>query len=693
MNKSYKPLAVAIAAFNSALIVTGASAQDIAAPYSSPVHVFSIDDLQSDFDGATYGGAIGEPDARAICGLDVPCPAEVAPFTDKQGVMLYPVDTEFGFNVVDFLGAQEKSLDNDYQEGFVGNITEAGELIGLKISNAATDTYKVKPPLGTWCQGLGGTSIKCSTEHYTVMEHVLSCHEVVPYFFADPTTGTQAVLSFPDGSASYDCAGAELDDLLNILVNGEPTGGLLTSATPGDQIAANDNTTVLNDIATSTDYSVTLKDDGKPLYRWGSLIKRPNDVRLYARIPLPEAWKEEGANYQINSAKLVVTHWITNNPNDQLRPEDLENESATGRKPSYEVTGSGDWVSTRDCYEGDGDYLESEEGSTDPSEIGAGTVLKNSYFADPNPLAGINPPQRFSADLVSAYTNAYYTTIDRDPFEWSYVAEDATDVFNFTGYPLPLTPEEMTNQGLRLVSGPRWRLKANKFGQDIPGLEIPLVECSAPPFSNDNIKYEVGTPVTTVINLLDWEGGEDNSPLRYSQGWIDLPRDEFGEPLVTVVRECDVDEDCIAITSNGLPMTTDFDLAVYIKGDRKSTALYSAQLVINEFEEVVTPITTATIQQFKVPSKAFTGDVDTIAVKILIGDNAPAVGDGSYVIEGSDGTYIEGTFDGIEPGQSERFTHDWTAPDLAQDVEWTVTVTSAGEVLDSATATTVVRVK
>ena len=34
-------------------------------------------------------------------------------------------------------------------------------------------------------------------------------------------------------------------------------------------------------------------------------------------------------------------------------------------------------------------------------------------------------------------------------------------------------------------------------------------------------------------------------------------------------------------TTNGLPMTDDFDLAVYVKGDRKATAVYDAQLVID----------------------------------------------------------------------------------------------------------------
>ena len=102
----------------------------------------------------------------------------------------------------------------------------------------------------------------------------------------------------------------------------------------------NDKTDMQNNIALSTDYSVQLKDDGKPLYGWGGLHKRPNDIRMYARLELPDEWKEPGADYVVTRAELVVNHWITNNPNDQLRPEDLENEAATGRKPSYRIEGT-----------------------------------------------------------------------------------------------------------------------------------------------------------------------------------------------------------------------------------------------------------------------------------------------------------------------------------------------------------------
>ncbi len=555
--------------------------QGTALAYESPLHVFSINDVMGGFDGSTYGSLDGASiDPTIICGLGVPCPPDNGPITDKAGVTLYPVDSEFGYYVVDYLGAQGKIRDFDYMEGFVGNIEDGLDQIGIKIANAPTLKYKVKPPLGTWCQGLGGTSVKCETEQYVAMEHVLSCYETIPYSFADPVTGEQAILSTPDGSLTFDCANAPLDDVAMVLVDGLPTVRL-TNATPCDavndpegcQMFPNDKTDMLNNIALGSDYSVQLKDDGKPLYGWGGVHKRPNDVRMYARLELPEEWKAEGADFVVTKAQLVINHWITNNPNDQLRPEDLENEAATGRKPSYRIEGTiggADevWKSTIPCYEGDGDLIDTEEGANDPTFIGVGTYLRNMPFAlDPAAIPGeeaADDPFAFSKDLQGGFTNAFYTTINRDPFEWSYDADPDPLVQDFVGSAFP---DESLGT---LVSGPRWRLKPNKFGQDLPGLEIPLVECSPPPFQSDNIKYEVGTPVTTVINLLDW--ADENSPLATSKGWVDVTANEF----VTVVGEVNG----IPITSNGLPMSSDFDLAVYVKGDAKSTAVFNAQLLI-----------------------------------------------------------------------------------------------------------------
>jgi hypothetical protein len=672
--------------------------------YESDPHVFSVNDVMGGFGGNTFGPNGAVQDNTIICDLGpVPCPEDNGPVVDKAGVTLYPVDSEFGYYIVDFVGAQGKARDGDYMEGYVGNIEENGVVIGIKVSNAATETYKVKPPLGTWCQGLGGTSVKCETEHYTVMEHVLSCHEVIPYFFADPGTGLHDILSTPDGSLSFDCALGYLDDNALILVDGTPTDRL-TDSTPcedvddpvGCQMFPNDKTDMQNNIALSTDYSVQLKDDGKALYGWGGMHKRPNDIRMYARLELPDAWKAEGADFVVTRAELVINHWITNNPNDQLRAEDLENEGATGRKPSYEVEGEPGtstevWKSTIPCYEGDGDIIDTEEGTVDPTFLGVGTVFKNMPFAlDPAATPGTLPeddPYAFSSDLTGALTNAFYTTINRDPFEWSYLAADRpADEFNFIGCAGPADDPAFagtcvdtfgnpyTNvENLVLVSGPRWRLKPNKFGQDLPGLEIPKVECSPPPFQRDNIKYVVGVPTTTVINLLDWNDDEGPSPLATSKGWVDVTANGF----VTVADEING----IPITTNGLPMTEDFDLAVYIKGDRKSTAVYNAQLFIEyEGEAPAEGVFDLAIAELEVPDRIRVGDNEDVEVEIV--NNGPDDASGTVTLTGTVrgavvAEFID-SFENLPVGIELEFEWDWTATTQGT-VTWTAVVATPAD--------------
>ena len=691
--------ASAIWAVSTALLTQGA-----ALAYDSPVHVFSINDVMGGFDGSTFGAGGVIQDQSIICdvtGSTAACPPDNGPVTDKQGVTLYPVDSEFGYYVVDFLGAEGKIRDFDYMEGFVGNIMDGETQIGIKIANAPTLKYKVKPPLGTWCQGLGGTSVKCETEQYVAMEHLLSCHETIPYSFADPVTGEQAILSTPSGSLTFDCTNAPLDDVAMVLVDGLPTVRLI-NATPCDavndpegcQMFPNDKTDMLNNLALSSDYSVQLKDDGKPLYGWGGIHKRPNDVRMYARLALPEVWKAEGADYVVTKAQLVINHWITNNPNDQLRPEDLENEAATGRKPSYRIEGTiggaGEvWKSTIPCYEGDGDLIDTEEGANDPTFIGVGTYLKNTPFAlDPAAIPGeeaADDPFAFSKDLQGGFTNAFYTTINRDPFEWSYDADPDPMVQDFVGSAFP---DDTLGE---LVSGPRWRLKPNKFGQDLPGLEIPLIECSPPPFKSDNIKYEVGTPVTTVINLLDW--ADENSPLATSKGWVDVEANEF----VTIVDEVNG----TPITSNGLPMSNDFDLAVYVKGDAKSTAVFNAQLIIEYEDEVVVPPTAFDLaMSLSAPAEVIAGELSVITATVTNLGPSDLAGDAEVEVTGITnrgtvfGPYLA-TISVLAAGDADAAAFPFTAPsDKSSKIEWTATVTSSGDTNptnNAATAKTKVR--
>jgi hypothetical protein len=498
-----------------------------------------------------------------------------------------------------------------------------------------------------------------------------------------------------------------------VLVDGLPTVRLI-DATPceavgdpeGCQMFPNDKTDTQNNVALSSDYSVQLKDDGKPLYGWGGVHKRPNDVRMYARIELPDEWKADTApvnGYVVTRAQLVMNHWITNNPNDQLRPEDLENEAATGRKPSYEIEGTPGtsdevWKSLIPCYEGDGDLIDTEEGSVDPHFLGVGTFLRNMPFAlDPAATPGELPeddPYAFSSDLPGAFTNAFYTTINRDPFEWSYDADPDPLVQDFVGYAFPLSDEDIAAGDLELVSGPRWRLKPNKFGQDLPGLEIPLIECSQPPFKSDNIKYIVGTPVTTVINLLDWDESEGPSPLSTSKGWVDVSANEF----VTVAGTDPVSG--IPYTTNGLPMTSDFDLAVYVKGDSKSTAVYNAQLIIEYEGEVPEPPEgyDVALTSFDVPARVILGDDAQMSVTVT--NNGPAVASGSVSVSGvtNRGDTIgpfSGDFTNLADDTATTLTFDWTAPDdKPATISWTATVTAdedTNAANNTATAQTKVR--
>lgn len=720
-------------------------------------HQFSINDVQGAFTGSTYGAAGAVTDPTIICGLGVTCPTDVTPILDKQGVTLYPIDSEFGFYIVDFLGAAQKYRDDNYLEGYAGNFTDLlGD--GLKVSNQATDTYKVKPPFGTWCRGLGGNSVKCETEHYTVMEHVLSCHEVIPYLYADPVSGAQEVQDFADqippgypneppyelpAQSSFDCALAGLDDAQYVVQGGVVTDILLTSnasVVNGGQMDANDLTTVLDNYSVSNDYTITLKDDGKPDYHWGTLIKRPNDIRMYARFDVPPEWTAPDApsqGYQVTKAYLYVTHWITNNPNDQLRPEDIENEAATGRKPSYRVDpadpASPDptatvWKSTVPCYEGDADVIDTEEGGQDPTFIGVGTYLKNTPWgysgvqpADPcDPVTGDNcyDPQPLSADLTNGLTNAYYTTINRDPFEWSYLAADRpTNEFSFIGCAGPIDDpafagtceDDFDNpypnvDNLVLVSGPRWRLKANKFGQDLPGLEIPAGECSPPPFERDNIKYNVGDLTTTVVNLLDWDtANKGPSPLSNSLGWTDttvVPSADGLEctlahnPFITIIN-ADPATGCVLpagerpITSNGLPMSDGFDLAVYVKGDKKSTAIYSARLVI---ESVVAPPPPAefdvALTSLVVPARV--GFNTTNPISVTVTNLGPDEASGTVSLVGVDQRadtpdyVLSGTFSNLPPDTSTTIVLSWTTGNpppggLPQNVTWTATVVADGD--------------
>lgn len=159
-------------------------------------------------------------------------------------------------------------------------------------------------------------------------------------------------------------------------------------------------------------------------------------------------------------------------------------------------------------------------------------------------------PEAFSSDLMGGFSNAWYSSLDRDPFEYE-----------------PTNPV-----------GPIWALKASKFDKDLSGVEIPKINCSSPFASDYEAKYQVGARTKTVINLLDMVVGYGESPLKNTAVWTDVDLN----PLVEIWMTNAAGE---PVSVNGLTMTDGFDFVIYIKEEQPVT-LYSAQLYIQTEPDV-----------------------------------------------------------------------------------------------------------
>lgn len=121
-------------------------------------YVFNVDDVTVEFDGTTLAD---RPES-----LDLSIQV-----VTKEGVIINPIDSEFGFYVDDFIGAQQKIWNGDFGEGFVGTLP-GGD--GIAVANARTDTFSTPARLDTWPEGVGGNFVKASTEHYCVMQDILA---------------------------------------------------------------------------------------------------------------------------------------------------------------------------------------------------------------------------------------------------------------------------------------------------------------------------------------------------------------------------------------------------------------------------------------------------------------------------------------------------------------------------------------
>ncbi|WP_417807733.1 hypothetical protein [Thioclava sp.] len=593
-------------------------------------YTFTLDDITLNYDGLRLGDY--------AAGMDM-----TTTQVTKDGVELHPLDSAFGFHVTDFVGAVDKEIDGDYSEGWAGELAGGG----ISVADSRTDTFSTPARMGTWLEGIGGDFVKASTEHYSVMQAVLS-DQAYPgdesgYYHLDDDLWIVDYLAGADGmpvdadgnpssslvegnmnhfylkelvealgEAESNTAPTEMfkdfdrdgvDDVYSAYMADVEIDGVVRNVAAVDigndgtidyhddalngfgtygvqDVLVPNESTIIENIAVGDDYSITVKDDGKLLYRWGNAIKRPNDIRIDAKMELPDDWSqtdpETGLNklYHVTAAELVVNHTVTNNPNDQIRPEDFENEAAIGQLPSFiavrdpmDASGYEDasgawvgnvlWVATGAYYTGDGDFLaayldpdatsgtvvEGLDGApvgylnVDAAGDAIGTVLRDFSLIDAAADSTLADIGAQSADLTDGYTEAWYTTMDREPF---------TAVLNEDGdYEI----------------GPRWRLQPDKYGQDLPSVTIPQDPSEPLPISNGDEKYETGVDTTTVLNLLDWDG---TSPLSLSAGWMS----NSGE-----------------VSINGVNMTEDFDLAYYVKGDTKPVNLYDAQLVIS-YDEV-----------------------------------------------------------------------------------------------------------
>ncbi len=439
-------------------------------------------------------------------------------------------------------------------------------------------------------------------------------------------------------------------------------GDIVAALVPGEDNVIPNN----EDLYLGTHYSVRKKDDGKLLYSWGQAVKKPTDIRFVAHLPLPDTWKDaEGKGLKVTKAELRVKHSVTNNPNDQIRPEDWENEGATGLQPEYKKvdaeTDTEKWLSTRGCYEGDGDY------------IPAGTVLRDLSKDIPGAL---------SSDLLGGYSNAWYTTIDRDPFAWAYKTTSGDMVGSQT--PNPDLGE--------FKVGPRWRLINGKFGQNLPHLDMPKPldtdpnnpACIPPPYEKGELKFETGAEVVTTINLLDWKQDAPNarwlnadgsvdaqSPLAYTSGWTttwsgkdtipgqvienetaDLTDEDAGRCWIGSVAT----DDCV--TTNGTKLTPDFDVSFFVKGDMKPVRMYWVELYVETEDQApgdAEPVTHHFSTEDIVADAQGTTDVDNINV-IKDGDDLDGDGDSDETVTGDtmvgklDGSKASATLNPIDSG-------------------------------------------
>lgn len=526
------------------LIACFAGTPAMAATYYSPVHTFTMEDIQCDT--RTYG-------ATNCIDLNDPILGE------KDGYTYYPIDSAYSQTAVDFKPLESGlwiPRDGVYNDGQIANIyDENGNVIGVKARSQETPSWKTGGLKGAWAAGLGGNSVKASTEHYDVMDHILNADWMPP------------------------------------LVEG-------------------------------TDYTYKLKDDGKILFKWGNINKEPSEVRIYKQFPLPEGFV--GGNYIVTKATLTLKHRITNSPNDQIRPEDFENENATGVLPQYYAVGN-QWFSAVDSTEGDGDF------------IPAGTLLAD--FDNPI-VMDLNGDG--VADYTDYKTNAWYTTLDRDPW----------------GGP-----------------NPRYRFKSSKYGQDLPGVEMP--------------QYTTGDLAITTLDLLSIKDDFGNAILQNSNNW--------GDYLDINPEKFDLVDD--QLTADDCELSDNFDLIIYVKGEYKGVEVHNAQLMIEYIggTDEGSPANQDVDVAVEINAPQGINFSATKSVEVSVENMLPSVASGTLNVTGTNLTG-DVLYEFVSPftagDGAQIFTYSFTAPSAQDTITWLATAEVEGDGnLDnnSATDSTAVR--
>ena len=166
------------------------------------------------------------------------------------------------------------------------------------------------------------------------------------------------------------------------------------------------------------------------------------------------------------------------------------------------------------------------------------------------------------------------------------------------------------------------------------------------------------------------------------------------------INDSDPNVEPYPYTTNGLPMTEDFDVAFYVKGDRKSTVIYSAKLVLEYEGEEPGPAPTEAdmaVTSVSVPSRTTLAATET--VEVVVTNNGPAVASGGITLQGvsnrGDNVMFSSSFEDLAEGGTEILSKNWTnGATKPSTFNWTATVTSASDPNpsnDSATAQTKVR--